>query len=339
MTKVVIGLAVLVALAALGAAAAIGPFLLRVDTFGPDPEHGARAPFHLYASRSAARAARQGRPVVLLVQPNNSGRISDDPQFHHRDAWWTAFGRHRLAERLGVVLLVPAFLRPADDWQVYTHALDRDALTTGRPDLRRPDLQLIAMIDRARGHLQNSGIELEDRILLQGYSASGMFANRFAALHPERVLAVAVGSPGGWPIAPVGELEGQALAYPAGIADLDELTGRPFDLEAWRRIPQLLVMGSEDDNDSLDFGDGWEREHAALVDRLFGTTPLSRWDGARALYASVGADAEFRLVQGVGHDRRALQEHSTSFFERILGEARQRDESRSPMPLSRSPRE
>lgn len=314
--KILIGV---VLVAALVPVVVMGPFLLRVKSVDANPEAGFYAPYFVYVSRAASKAAKSGGTVVLLVQPNNSGTISDDPEFHEKDAWWTTFGRHRLAEHLGVVLLVPGFIRPADDWQVYTHALDRDVFTTARPELHRPDLQLIRMIEDLRERVVSQELVLHDRFLLQGYSASGMFANRFAVLHPELVLGVAAGSPGGWPIVPLAEYDGETLNYPAGIADLAELAGRPFDLEAYRGVHQLLVMGSDDENDSLDYTDGWGEEHSAVVDRLFGTSPLARWDDAQRAYAMAGARAEFLLVQGVGHDRRALQEHSTAFFERLLG--------------------
>lgn len=300
------------------AAWVLGPYALRVERFRPDPERGYHADFYVYVSPDAERLARSGGEAVMLVQPNNSGINSDDPEVHRKDAWWTGFGRHWLADELGVALLVPAFVRPNEDWRIYTHALDRDVLTTGRADLARLDLQLIAMIDAAREALAADGVPVGDRVLIQGYSASGMFANRFTALHPERVLAAAAGSPGGWPIAPVAEFAGEPLPYPAGIADLEVLTGRPFQADAYARVPQLLVMGGLDTNDSVDFTDGWDPEPATQLERLFGETPLERWDDARALYEAAGADATFMIVDGVGHDRRALQHHSTEFFHQIL---------------------
>lgn len=221
-----------------------------------------------------------------------------------------------------MALLVPAFVRPSADWHIYTHAIDRDALTTAREDLARVDLQLLAMIDTASAFLREQGHEVTSRVLVQGYSASGMFANRFALLHPERVMAVAAGSPGGWPLAPFARREGVELPWPAGVADLDGLVGRPFEFETWRAVPQLIVMGSTDDNDSLNFEDGWDPEHAAIVNRLFGATPIERWGPSERLYREAGAQAEFLLVDGVGHDRRALQRHTTDFFRRILASQR-----------------
>jgi pimeloyl-ACP methyl ester carboxylesterase len=311
--KLVLGILLV---AGIGVAVLLGPYAWRVRHVDADARLGFHSDYYLYVPASLRRDA--GGKALLLVQPNNSGRTSDDIGMHRRDAWLTGFERKRIADELGVALLVPAFPRTSRDWRVYTHALDRDVLTTRDPALARLDLQLIAMIDDARARLHRDGTPTDTRVLLQGFSASGMFANRFTALHPQRVRAVTVGSPGGWPIAPVAKAGGDALPYPAGIADLSALTGTPFDAAAFARVPQYLYMGDADDNDSLDFGDGWDKPAAADVDRLFGDTPLARWKHAEALYARAGANARFELVSGIGHDRKALQDRSTAFFRQVL---------------------
>ena len=296
----------------------LGPYTLRVQHFLANPEAGYHADFYLYVSPSAKQMAQDGKQVTILVQPNNSGTSSDDPEIHRKDAWLTGFERHRIVDELGVVLLVPAFIRPGEDWFLYTHALDRDTLTTDRTDLKRIDLQLIAMIDAARAELAKTNIQTDEKIFIQGFSASGMFANRFTILHPERVKAATIGSPGGFPILPVATFNGEQLPYPAGIADLEALTGIQFDSTTYNTIPQLIYMGSLDDNDSLDYDDGWDKTAAQLVDRLFGADPLARWDAVEAIYQKAGADAQFLLVDGVGHDRKALQNYSTEFLKNIL---------------------
>lgn len=298
----------------------LGPYCARVQHFKASPVDGFHADFYLYVSPAANRAAQQGKQITLLVQPNNSGTNSDDPVVHRRDAWMTGFERHKIADDLAVILLVPAFIRPGEDWQIYTHALDRDTLLTERVDLKRIDLQLIAMIDFVRAQLARDGLEVDDKILIQGFSASGMFANRFTILHPERVKAAAIGSPGGWPIVPAANYNGEELPYPAGVADLEALAGTPFYAALYNEIPQLIYMGSLDDNDSLDYSDGWDESEAQVVNTLFGTDPLSRWEAAREIYRSAGTNTEFLLIDGVGHDRKALQKYSTEFFKTILAD-------------------
>ena len=84
-------------------------------------------------------------------------------------------------------------------------------------------------------------------------------------------------------------------------------------------MPQLLYMGAIDDNDSVDKEDGWDKAAGEQVMRLFGKTPVARWPQAERLYRDAGATAEFVLVDGVGHDRVALQPRSTAFFHKVLG--------------------
>jgi len=306
----------LVAVLVVGAGILVGPYYFRVQHFTADPSAGYHADFYLYVSPAAKRAGREGGQVTILVQPNNSGTHSDDVNLHRKDAWWTGCERYRIANELGVVLLVPAFVRPGTDWHIYTHALDRDALTTTRTDLMRVDLQLIAMIDHARATLLAEGIEADARVAIMGFSASGMFANRFTLLHPDRVKVAAIGSPGGWPVAPVRSFNGVDLPYPAGIADLEELTGVAFDSVAYSAIPQMIYVGSLDDNDSLDFKDGWEPELAARVDSLFGADPQARWEHAQALYAGVTKAVTFVRVEGVAHERKKLQKMAVGFVKR-----------------------
>lgn len=311
----------LLVLAAAGAAGVFfGPYVVTVERYEATPKAGFYADFYLYVSPKARERAKEGLVVTLLVQPNNSGVTSDDAEVHRRDAWWMGFERQGVADELGVVLLVPAFVRPGgEDAHIYTHALDRDSFTAARPELRRPDLQLIAMIAVARAGLKNhDGVTLDEKFLIQGYSASGMFANRFVVLHPKLVKAAAIGSPGGWPVAPVASADGATLNYPAGVADIEVLTGEAFNAEAYSAVPQLIYMGDQDTNDSLDFRDGWDTADAAMIERLYGDTPVKRWNAAKRLYAEANADVRFELIKSVGHERKTLQPNAARFLRDVL---------------------
>jgi pimeloyl-ACP methyl ester carboxylesterase len=237
----------------------------------------------------------------LLVLPNNTGKGDDDLAIHEANV------KRKIAQvplafgKLNVPAIMPVFPRPGTDWKIYTHALDRDALTTEKKEFSRFDLQLVAMIDDARRRLGDEKIVTDSRVLIYGFSAAGMFSNRFAFLHPERVLAAAVGSPGGWPLAPSTEFNGKKLRYPIGIHDLETVSGKKFEIERLRKVRLFIFLGDKDDNDSVIFGDSYEPEDKELVIAAFGKLPVDRWESSKKFYADARLDAEFKLYPGIDH--------------------------------------
>jgi hypothetical protein len=55
----------------------------------------------------------------------------------------------------------------------------------------------------------------------------------------------------GHPILPLAAHQSRTLTYPVGVADLDQIAGKPFDREAFAEIPMLIVHGAADTNSSL----------------------------------------------------------------------------------------
>lgn len=265
----------------------------------PDTAAGFRWPYYLYVP---TRPPEDSSAVTILVEPNNTGLCSDDYALQDSLTLQRANQLRNLCDELGVAALVPVFPRPMEHWKVYTHALDRDALLTDIPELKRLDLQLIAMIDDARQRLGERSIVADDRVLMTGFSASGMFVNRFALLHPRRVKAVACGSPGGWPVAPLAEWQGEPLRYPVGIADLEEITGEPFDSGSFAQLPQFLYLGDQDTNDAVEYEDGFDVQDRDLIYRLFGDTLVSRWPTIETIYRQAAPACRLRLYEGVGHE-------------------------------------
>ena len=276
------------------------PEVVRIEA---QPQKGFIYPYYLYVPpelrQEGAKKARQ----TILVAPNNTGNEDDDLSVHDSAArQWANSLRGIIARRnLNVVLLVPVFPRPKTDWKIYTHALDRDSLLTDKKEYRRFDLQLVRMIDDARERLRAQGLRLDKRVLMFGYSASGMFTNRFAFLHPQRIKAAAFGSPGGWAIAPVSSYQGQSLRYPIGVADFKAVSGKTLDLKALKKVPLFLFMGDEDTNDSVVFRDSYEMEDEKLIFDLFGKTLLKRWPITKALYEEQLPNAVLKLYPKVGH--------------------------------------
>ncbi|MGB7540202.1 MAG: hypothetical protein WBM17_16800, partial [Anaerolineales bacterium] len=159
-------------------------FSLRLTKTAPAADAAFRWPYYLYTPTWLEDNRILGRPIHLLVLPNNTGVASDDPAVDDQAAGTMVFPFQLIFGDMDVTILIPTFPRPATEWQYYTHALDRDTLLVDRPDLQRIDLQLAAMIDDASDRLSRQGWTVERKVLMFGFSASGMFVNRFTALHP-----------------------------------------------------------------------------------------------------------------------------------------------------------
>jgi hypothetical protein len=270
-------------------------------------------PYYLYVPPKLAATPR------LLVVPNNTGICDDELEVHEEAAKGEIKSASKMANAIGSPLLVPVFPRPAKDPNIYTHALDRDVLTCGRRDIGRLDLQLVAMVKDVSARLEERGIQVGPKVLLFGFSASGMFVNRFTILHPELVAAVASGSPGGWPIAPVAEYQGAALRYPIGIADLKGLVGSETNMGELRRVPMYMFLGADDTNDSVVYRDSYEEEDERLIMARFGSNLQDRWKIAESLYRSAGLSAQFVLYPSVAHEVTAqIKADVVEFFRREM---------------------
>lgn len=281
------------------------------------PAEGFYWNYYLYIPRDAGNRTRR-----LLVAPNNSGTSSDDMSLHDQRARDYIQGLSRsFGRELGIPVLVPVFSRPGviagaprDGWAYYTHALDRMSLQLQVNPYKRIDTQLVSMIDHARHILIEKGVKVEPEVFMFGFSASGNYTNRFVFLHPEIVQAAAAGGLNGMPLLPAEQRDGRNLYYPVGVYELQELTGRPVDLQAVRETPQYLFMGELDANDTLPYDDAFDQREREIIIDVFNTMPfkeqkesnaailLKRFEFSEKLYAEYGLPARFVVYEGIGHE-------------------------------------
>ena len=282
-----------------GQSAGSGQEIRRVDA---SPANGFNYAYYLYVPKTITTEPA-GKISSLIVIPNNTGKLDDDIAFHDDDVKRKMGQVGPYLTSAGVVapVLMPVFPRPAAEHRIYTHSLDRDTMTADKKEFHRLDLQLIAMIKDARGRLRSEGVKTEEQVMMQGYSASGMFVNRFVFMHPELVKAAIIGAPGGWAIAPVSRFNEKELTYPAGVADLKAISGKKFELNRVRKVHLLMILGAEDTNDAVPMGDAYDKRETDLVISLFGKTPVDRWTHTVKLYKDAGLSAEFKLYPATGH--------------------------------------
>lgn len=266
-----------------------------------DASKGFSYPYYLYVPDALREGSAKNQTHNLLVAPNNTGKINDDLAVHEANVKQKMMQMGMAFGKLNVPVLMPVFPRPETDWKIYTHALDRDSLLTEKAEYKRFDLQLAAMILHTREKLAKENLKIDERVLMYGFSASGMFVNRFAFLHPDKVKAVASGSPGGWAIAPTEKFGGKTLRYPIGVGDFKTVTGKKLDSKNLQKVAFFIFLGDKDENDSVVFGDGYEEEDKTIIFELFGKTPLERWEITRKLYAENKMQAEFKLYPNTAH--------------------------------------
>lgn len=130
-----------------------------------DPKKGFSFPFLLKIPDSITTN-------YLVVETNNTGTVSDDFDVHYQRAKKAIVGNAVgpwLAKKLNSPIHIPVFPRPETDWEIYTHALDRDTLLVKSGKLKRVDLQLLAMISQAKKELSNRSLKIEEKVILTGF--------------------------------------------------------------------------------------------------------------------------------------------------------------------------
>ena len=270
-----------------------------------NPKAGFNYPYFLFIPAGCQKESI----TYLLVESNNTGVTNDTLRVHENAARIQAelgpLG-NSLSRQLHIPYLVPVFPRPQKEWKVYTHMLDRDALLWKKEPMKRIDLQMVAMIKDAFVHLQAKGFKLHDQVLMSGYSSSGVFANRFALLHPEIVKAYSAGGINGLLMMPYSQCNNAKLNYPVGTDDFQKITGSYFDFDSFQKIHQFLYMGETDNNDVVQMDDGYSDKEREVIYKTFGEVMLpDRWFACQLQYKLATHNAQFRTYSGVGHEMNA----------------------------------
>ena len=102
-----------------------------------------------------------------------------------------------------------------------------------------------AMIIDAIDYLRNNSINVDDKVIVCGYSEGAKFVSHLSLLHPEVIKAVVAGGTGGVMSMPLEELDGYEFTYPTGIKGLDN-----FNFDEFKKISFYYYMGGKDKADS-----------------------------------------------------------------------------------------
>lgn len=244
------------------------------------------------------------KKIVLLVEPNNTGKTSDSIEIHKESAINLATVSsvgNNVSTMLKIPLLVPVFPRPSSQELIYTHALDRDIILNNSQELKRLDLQLLEIIKDAKNILSSLNIKVDDKIFMNGFSASATFTNRFAFIHPEKIKALAIGGFNGELMLPEKKINQLKFNYPLGINDFSKLFNKNFDINQFKSIPQFIYMGKLDDNDAVQFDDAYNDIERNLINSNLGIDVQNRYLKCQEIYKNNNVNATFITYDNVGH--------------------------------------
>jgi len=209
-----------------------------------------------------------------------------------------------LAERRRLVVLAPLFpagILAPDDHSSYKML---------RVGTMHYDAVLFAMIAELEARYRLDA----DRFGLFGFSGGAQFAQRFFTLHPERLSAVSIASPG------VVTLLDFARDHWVGVRDFAERFDKPLDLAAMRRVGVQMVVGAADRDTweiTIKPEDPWWRPDANIA----GADRPARLEALKASFEAQGISVRQDIVPGVAHTLPGLIPVAEDFFDADFGEA------------------
>lgn len=210
-----------------------------------------------------------------------------------------------------VIPLIPSY----KDYP-YLQQLSKECFNISSDDKNyRMDEQVVKIIEYAKILIEKeTGLIVNDKIFLNGYSSSGVFAQRFALLHPDIVETACIGGASGSIPIPT-----ENLSYPIGIADYKILTGKEFDYESYSKIQFRYYVGEfETQNKSNtrfdELGNPAPMHDMSYFDRsvpidvgkmqrhILGTEMFHRIDNTIQILQNLGIDIQHKIILGRGHN-------------------------------------
>lgn len=248
----------------------------------------------------------------IIVEANNLE--SEDSKKILEQGIQTGYRLACLTRDLPAPIIIP--LIPSHKNYPYLQQLSAECFDIPKGDKNyRIDEQVVRIINKSKAILKNEvGLTASDKIFLNGYSSSGVFAQRFALLHPDVVETACVGGASGSIPVPTKD-----LSYPLGIADYEQLTGKEFDFENYSKIKFRYYVGElETQNKSNtrvdDFGNlaamhdmsYFNRSVPVVVGKkqreIFGKDMFFRAERTIQVLKSLGIDIQHEIILGRGHN-------------------------------------
>lgn len=251
----------------------------------------------------------------LIVESNNmeSSNLGDILE----QGIQTGIRLAHLTDKLPSTIVVP--LIPSYRDKPYFQQLSRECFELDKEDINyRIDEQVVRIIQQAKMISEEAkGVQYQNKIFLNGYSSSGVFAQRFALLHPELIDTTCIGGASGSIPVPTNE-----IGYPIGIEDYETITGKKFDTDSYSLIKFRYYVGELETQNKTntrftDDGSPAPMHDMSYFDRsvpyevgkkqrtIFGQEMFERANKTIQLLNFLGIDIEHTIFEGRTHNNRS----------------------------------
>lgn len=189
----------------------------------------------------------------IIVESNNRERDYDNKNLDYNTRYGKQFlienainevignkkeiGKIEFAKNLDAPIMMPV-IPAVKEGIPYYQQLSKRCLEIKDKNSKyyRIDEQLCNMIIDVKNIIKEKGVNIANKIFLTGYSSSGIFAQRFAFLHPEIVDTALIGGAVGTIPMPIDCRKSNKFEYPLGTKDYKTLTGKDFDIDEYKKI-------------------------------------------------------------------------------------------------------
>lgn len=245
----------------------------------------------------------------ILVEESHGG--SEDYEQDSDDALYNIYNHVSKSEQYGFILVTVVLPRDFAS-NYYPQGINYNSLRSTTPDFYyRPDLKVNNILSAFMANLTSAGYNICEKILVAGFSAGGMWANRYTLLHPEHVKAAAMGQAGGWLAMPISEYNSTTLNWPMGINDFISLTGAAYSKEnILKDVPQFIFIGDQD-NSATFCNEPWPTESEI---QTWGMSDPERLENQCIYLINEGYNVTFTLYSGVAHDYTARMKSDIAEF-------------------------
>lgn len=162
-------------------------------------------------------------------------------------------------DNLGLIAIMPILPRSSSrsfpdcklDSQSMTAEVMLNESSLGQNFYKRPDLEIINIINHVKDHVLSKGVTVEAKIIIGGISAGGSFANRFSILHPW-LIDIEIPVIAGDYMYPEKSINGLKLNYPYGIDNLGNIANNEFSYNQFSKIKHVIYTGKNDIDPKFD---------------------------------------------------------------------------------------